>query len=219
MLTTFPHSLIYSTSLKLPSLKIAACRNFPAHSLATRTRSETKRRCVVQLWKFNSGGIKQRSGGWYGGCGNSCWNRDSNPADSLHEQFQNWTKADKTVISVMAEMAFLSPWKQMRVSKPWLSWYDLKQSNNTHAEYFPCSTLLLLFAQNWRYLQLPSIAADWTEHLKILPIHALTFIAGLAWFIFIIGIVTNSIARHCGIESTKDCVPYSAGQVFMLCFL
>lgn len=31
--------------------------------------------------------------------------------------FQNGTKADKTLISVMAEMAFLSPWKRMRVSK------------------------------------------------------------------------------------------------------
>lgn len=39
-------------------------------------------------------------------------------ADSLHELFQNRTKSDKTLISVMAEMAFLSPWKQMRVSKP-----------------------------------------------------------------------------------------------------
>lgn len=33
-------------------------------------------------------------------------------------RFQNRTKADKTLISVIAEMAFVSPWKQMRVSKP-----------------------------------------------------------------------------------------------------
>lgn len=38
--------------------------------------------------------------------------------DSLRELFPNRTKADKTLISVMAEMAFRSPWKQMRVSKP-----------------------------------------------------------------------------------------------------
>lgn len=44
-------------------------------------------------------------------------------------RFQNRTKADKTLISVIAEMAFVSPWKQMRVSKPRLSYCDPKQQN------------------------------------------------------------------------------------------
>ena len=43
----------------------------------------------------------------------------------------NRTKEDKTLISVMAEMAFQSPWKQMRVSKPWLSWCDPNQQKHS----------------------------------------------------------------------------------------
>ena len=49
-------------------------------------------------------------------------------------RFQNRTKADKTLISVIAEMAFLSPWKQMRVSKPRLSYCDPEQQNGWGAE-------------------------------------------------------------------------------------
>lgn len=67
-------------------------------------------------WKFNSSfiGSDIRDGGH----DNSCESSSRRPPDTLHELFQNRTKADKTLISVMAEMAFLSPWKQMRVSVP-----------------------------------------------------------------------------------------------------
>lgn len=60
---------------------------------------------------------------------NSCWSSSSRPPDSVLTLFQNRTKADKTLISIIAEMAFLSPWKQMKVSKPWLSWCDPGQQN------------------------------------------------------------------------------------------
>lgn len=36
-------------------------------------------------------------------CDNSCWSSNGAPPDSLHELFQNRTKADKTLISVMAK--------------------------------------------------------------------------------------------------------------------
>lgn len=80
-------------------------------------------------------------------------------------------------------MAFLSPWRQMRVSKPWLSWCDLQKNPKLVEKREICLSSEIMFFFS-KLLISPEGCNCVSFHLPALLIHAATSTAGLYILIF-----------------------------------